>query len=393
MADAAASKLPAELNPDASQGAVSSVAPYAWARLRSVTVDGPQPVRLRGRHARPCLKPDGMMTMLVESAWRDIGLREKDMPTVMVVDDSAVDRRIVRGLLERAGDFDVIDAADGEDALEKVQQRVPDVIVTDLQMPRLDGFELVDALKEDYPSVPVVLITAKGSEDIAARALQRGAASYVPKACLASDLVPTVSRVLTATREDRLHTRLMNHMNRCDLGFTLVNDLPLIQSAVSLFQQMLRCLPLADEIERLRVGIAIEEALKNAYYHGNLEIGSIRPRPKREEYSRIAAERVYATPYRNRRIHVRAEISRERALFIIRDEGPGFDFSRLPTAGALADHDESTSRGVSLMRTIMDEVSYHDTGNEVSLVKYAVRHEPGDESEETAGHALGLGDE
>jgi CheY-like chemotaxis protein/anti-sigma regulatory factor (Ser/Thr protein kinase) len=318
-----------------------------------------------------------MMTMLAESMWRDIGLGETDMPTVLVVDDSAVDRRIVRGLLERAGDFSVVDAADGQEALELVEGSVPDVVVTDLQMPRLDGFELVEALKENFPSVPVVLITAKGSEDIAARALQRGAASYVPKACLASDLVPTVSRVVTATREDRLHTRLMNHMHRCDLGFSLVNDLTLIQSAVSLFQQMLRCLPLSDEIERLRVGIAIEEALKNAFYHGSLEIGGMQPRPRREEYARIAAERVYATPFRNRRIHVRAEISRERAVFIIRDEGPGFDYSQLPAAGTLADHDQSTARGLSLMRTIMDEVRYHDAGNEVTLVKNAVQHAPG----------------
>jgi len=79
---------------------------------------------------------------------------------------------------------------------------------------------------------------------------------------------------------------------------------------------------------------------------------------------------------------VRTEISRERAVFIIRDEGPGFDFSGLPSAGALADHDESTSRGVSLMRTIMDEVRYYDAGNEVSLVKYAVRH--GDVDDATA---------
>jgi anti-sigma regulatory factor (Ser/Thr protein kinase) len=146
---------------------------------------------------------------------------------------------------------------------------------------------------------------------------------------------------------------------------------------VSLFQQMLRCLPLSDEIERLRVGIAIEEALKNAFYHGSLEIGGMQPRPRREEYARIAAERVYATPFRNRRIHVRAEISRERAVFIIRDEGPGFDYSQLPAAGTLADHDQSTARGLSLMRTIMDEVRYHDAGNEVTLVKNAVQHAPG----------------
>ncbi|REJ93459.1 MAG: response regulator [Planctomycetota bacterium] len=298
--------------------------------------------------------------------------REEPMARVLVVDDSAVDREIVGGLLKKAGDFEVTHAPDGAAALKSIEESLPDAIVTDLLMPNVDGYALVEAVKEEYPSVPVILMTGKGSEGVAVRALQHGAASYVPKACLAEDLIPTVQRVIAASHEDRTHTRLMHHMQGCELEFTLVNDLRLIHSAVSLFQQMLRCLPLGDEIERLRVMIAVEEALKNAYFHGNFEIGAEDPRPVREEYMRLAIERTYQSPYSDRRIHVTARVDREQAVFRVTDGGPGFDWKRLTATGALAEQDEAARRGVSLMRSIMDEVRYNDAGNEVTLVKRAI---------------------
>lgn len=311
------------------------------------------------------------------------------MAIVLVVDDSAVDRRIVRGLLERAADYEVLEAPDGEAALASIGEMVPDVVVTDLQMPQMNGFDLVEALKQEYPAVPVILMTGRGSEQIAARALQHGAASYVSKSRLADDLAPTVERILSAAREDRTHARLMHHMNGCRLDFSLRNDLALIRAEVSLLQLMLRCLPLGDEIERLRVGIAVEEALKNACFHGNLELGASEPRPRREEYAALAADRMRRLPYRDRRIHLTAEIGRRDAVFVIRDEGPGFDPSPWLQKAAAFDETAAASRGISLMRSIMDELTYNAAGNEVTLVKRAVRAAAADPAAMTGEHRLG----
>src|SRR5690349_13770360 len=103
------------------------------------------------------------------------------MPTVLVVDDSPIDRRLAGGLLENHFACDVQFAADGKEALQQIERVAPDLVLTDLQMPEMNGLELVAAVKRDYPFVPVVLMTAQGSEDLAAEALRRGAASYVPK--------------------------------------------------------------------------------------------------------------------------------------------------------------------------------------------------------------------
>lgn len=312
------------------------------------------------------------------------------MATVLVVDDSAVDRRIVRGLLEHAGEFEILEAADGEEALAVVARQEPDVIITDLLMPKMDGFAMVEALKEDSPGIPVILMTGRGSEAIAAKALQHGAASYVAKSRLALDLTATVQRILSAAREDRTHARLLHHMCGCQLEFSLRNDLSLIRAAVNLLQLMLRCLPLGDEIERLRVGIALEEALKNAYYHGNLELGAIDPRPDREDYAALAAERVLTSPWRERKIHIDSRINRTEAVFVVRDDGAGFDAAGWTERCAVLDADAAANRGLSLMNSIMDEVRYNAAGNEVTLIKRAVIPEPSSDSLSATGeHRFG----
>ena len=90
------------------------------------------------------------------------------MARVLVVEDSPTQAAEIRFLLEDAG-FDVDVAVDGVEALSSLHESLPDLIVTDLQMPRMDGLALVEAVKSKHPAVPVVLITAHGSEEIAAR--------------------------------------------------------------------------------------------------------------------------------------------------------------------------------------------------------------------------------
>jgi CheY-like chemotaxis protein len=287
---------------------------------------------------------------------------------VLVVDDSAVDRLLPGGLLSKQLGCDVRYAANGKDALSQMDRRLPDLVLTDLHMPEMNGLELVAEVKKNYPYVPVILMTALGSEEVAAQALREGAASYVPKHRLAADLLPTVQRVLLGAQDDRGQSHLMHYLEACELTFTLGNDLPLTKLLADHLQQMLRSLPLADETERLRVGIALEEALANAYYHGNLEVGAAVGKLDRAAYDELARQRLAEAPYCDRQIRVTAKISRTEAVFTVRDDGPGFDVSRLPTA-ALPDPERGIGRGVILMRTIMDEVRFNDAGNEVTLIK------------------------
>ena len=99
----------------------------------------------------------------------------------LVVDDNAIDRRMAGNHVSRATGLSVKYAGDGLEALTALKHGAPSIVLTDLQMPNMNGLELVDEIAANYPMVPVILMTSQGSEEIAIEALRRGAASYVPK--------------------------------------------------------------------------------------------------------------------------------------------------------------------------------------------------------------------
>jgi CheY-like chemotaxis protein len=291
------------------------------------------------------------------------------MTAVLVVDDAAVDRRFVGELLQAHGDLEVEYAVHGADALAKMERSLPDVVVTDLMMPEMDGLELVGAIRARYPLVPVILITSQGSEETAVRALRAGAASYVPKRLMPQSLRETIEAVSAVSSRRRRHTRLMGCMVKNNCTFVLENDAALTRPLVLYLQENLSHIGLGDDADRTRIGVALEEALSNALYHGNLELESGLKERDDEAYYALVRERMHEPPYRDRRIRVATRLSTAEAVFEIHDEGTGFDPSTLPDPTDPANLEKLSGRGVLLMRTFMDEVIYNEKGNAVTLVK------------------------
>ncbi len=290
------------------------------------------------------------------------------MTAVLVVDDSLVDRRRAGALLERSGEWSLRFAENGATALAAVRELPPDVVVTDLQMPELDGLGLVRMLSREFPLLPVVLMTGQGSESIAVAALEAGAASYVPKREL--DLLPeTVERVLTIAGERRQRATLRRCLRSLKAEYELGNEPGMLTSLVAELQNHLQEMGLFSESDRLRVGVALEEALLNAAYHGNLEVDSELREHDFALYYETARQRAKAYPYRDRRVFVAVELTSEGATYQIRDQGRGFDPKALPDPTDPRNLERSSGRGLLLMRTFMDEVRYNSTGNEVTLVK------------------------
>lgn len=296
------------------------------------------------------------------------------MANVLVVDDSVVDRMLAGRLLQQDPRFAVTFAGNGREAMDEVRARSPDVIVCDLQMPEMNGLELVEAVREEFPSIPVVLMTNLGSEEIAAEALRRGAASYVPKIRLADHLCETVGRILKAAAADKMHSRLMHSLEQCDSRFRLRNDPELIEPLVSHIQELLRCVPLGDESERLRVGVAVKHALWIAHHHGNLEIalnGSLSD----DDFQKLAAERRGQAQYHSRALIVAIHVSSSETIFTIQHDGPGIDVSQLPSQLETAAVDRSWLRGFVLIPSVMDDVRYDDGGRTLCLLHKAATND------------------
>lgn len=295
------------------------------------------------------------------------------MPKILIVDDSEVDRRIVGGLLEKLPDFQLEFAKNGREAISCLRRGVPDLVVTDLQMPERDGLELVRAIRLHYSQVPVILMTAHGSDDLAVEALEEGAVGYVSKSQLGARLADTVLDVLAIARADRSYERLIGCLRRSTFLFTLDNDPGLIDPLVDLIQQMVAGVRLGDSSERFRIGAALKAALLNALYRGNLELRSSDVESTGDgalegPAFELAETRRGQAPYAQRRIEVEASIDHRSATIRVRDDGPGFDVEAQLAHAPAESVDSGSGRGLVLMRTFARTVVFNDRGNEVTLV-------------------------
>jgi DNA-binding response OmpR family regulator len=113
---------------------------------------------------------------------------------ILIVDDEARMRRFIRMNMELEG-YQVIEAANGMEALEQVRQHTPDLVVMDVMMPEMDGFEALAMLRE-LSTVPVILLTVKGDEEDIIQGLKLGADDYITKPFSPRELSSRVTAVL-----------------------------------------------------------------------------------------------------------------------------------------------------------------------------------------------------
>ncbi len=295
------------------------------------------------------------------------------MAKVLLVEDSPTQAVEIRMLLEE-GAHEVRHVANGRIALDLLANEMLDLVVTDLEMPEVNGLELVEAMRLDYPHIPAVLVTARGSEELASEALQKGAAGYVPKNHLQALLNDTITDVLGVIRTDASFAKLISMLKKNVFVFDMPNDADLISPLVGLLMQVVSGMELLGGTDMVRLGVAIEHALLNAMYRGNLELGpSVTPPHRAIVYDDATTDlierRKNEEPYKSRMVHVEATASENEIRILIRDNGKGFDASKIPDAAAPEVLDSESGRGLVLMKSFADELIFNDKGNEVTLIK------------------------
>lgn len=295
------------------------------------------------------------------------------MSIILVVDDSEVDRRVVAALLEKNHKWIVETANDGESALGMMETVSPDIVITDMMMPIMNGMELVCSVKAAYPHVPIVLMTGQGNETLAVEALKNGAASYIPKSALSEYLTDTVEQLLQMTDLAQSQDRLLSHMSRSQFQFNLTTEPKLIPSLVRFVGESMANHEFGDEAIRRHASVAIQESLINAMFHGNLELSSAQVQAARRdlhtgEFSKLVQQRSQEKPFDKREILVLVDIRPTMAQFIVRDEGRGFNVKQLP---AVDDLDNISSpkvgRGLTLIGQLMDRIEFNSSGTEIRM--------------------------
>ena len=289
------------------------------------------------------------------------------MANILIVDDSPVDRLLVASLVAKNPQWHAHPVGSAQEAMEAIASETPDLLITDLQMPKVDGIQLVQHVKKIAPGLPVLLVTHSDNADMALEALRAGATSYSPKQSLAKDLPVTIAQVLDVAQ--RMH--YTHDQSFCPAPvhqmFVLDNEPKLIGPTIENLQSHM---PSWSDRDRLQIGMAIEEAITNAMHHGNLEVDSdLREGATDQLYYQTVIQRKQEPKYYNRKVRVEAEFSDQHICIQISDEGPGFD----PTVVADPRSEENlqrvSGRGLFLIRTFMNQVAHNAVGNQITMTK------------------------
>ncbi len=121
---------------------------------------------------------------------------------ILVVDDDSLSREFLVEAARSLG-FEVDEARNGREALERVSSACPDMVVTDLRMPEMNGTELVEKLRESHVELPIVLVTAHGSVETAVQAMRLGASDFLMKPCSVDSLQMVIERIERTYRLER----------------------------------------------------------------------------------------------------------------------------------------------------------------------------------------------
>jgi two-component system chemotaxis response regulator CheY len=123
---------------------------------------------------------------------------QKSVLRFLIVDDFSTMRRIIRGLLKEAGYVEADEAEDGQVGLQKLYGTQFDFVITDINMPNMNGFEMLENMKQDekLKDIPVLMITAEASKEDVLRAAQIGADGYIVKPFSKATLEEKISKIL-----------------------------------------------------------------------------------------------------------------------------------------------------------------------------------------------------
>ena len=152
--------------------------------------------------------------------YQDSVMANGQMGRVLVVDDVAVVRRSIKMILANAG-YEVLEAENGEQAIEIVQvssggRNPVDAILSDLQMPQVNGVELIAYFRTRYPAIPVVVLTSYTDVELAVSLMRKGAMDFLVKPVLQGELLEVIGRAVgqknTAVNEQAISYRGLRQM-------------------------------------------------------------------------------------------------------------------------------------------------------------------------------------
>ena len=292
---------------------------------------------------------------------------------LLVVDDEDTVLSVLKNYLARETSFDCRFASSAEEALEIYSQEPIDVVLTDLKMPGMTGLDLVMEIKDRKPDASIIIMSGYGEMEDVIIALRHGVVDFFQKPF-------KMQTVLECLR--RTFHRVNIECSLIEAGSFLLSESKKIvipnnfdaanQVTIDLTKNLVKN-GFSDEVQVESIRVALSEIIINGIEHGNLEV-SYEEKNKRidnfEAYSIFLEDLADNQNFKDRHVEIEYTFNREMVRFVIRDEGNGFDHANLPDPTDPMNLMNSHGRGILMTRIYMDEVTFNDKGNEVTLIKY-----------------------
>jgi DNA-binding response OmpR family regulator len=289
---------------------------------------------------------------------------------VLVVEDEEG----VRGLL---GEVIALDghqirmAENGRQGIDICKEFEPDLIVSDIEMPVMNGLEMVERIRRFDTESIVVIITGHGSEEYAVQALRLGAHNYLKKPIQIADLRALMKKYQSVVANRTIAGSVPGTTVRREFTMKFENCLEMVDKVVD--HLVIQAADRLSRKNRLGIHLGLLELLVNAMEHGNLEI-TYEEKSKALEGNGLQSlrnERRAIHALANRRVTVDFRSDDTGCEWRISDEGKGFDWRMVPDPLDPGNATSHNGRGIAISRRHFDEFEYLGNGNVVRVKKLA----------------------
>ena len=290
----------------------------------------------------------------------------------LIADDTTEVLEFLQEFLVQAGHL-VICAKDGEEALKIFRKEEIEGIFCALTLPKLGGLELLKEVKSSNSRRPFVMLCPHSDTKNALNALQLGACDYLIKKIKPLELQRTLDRVVSLHEGFHFSAYALDHLLQETRTLEIGNDFEGVNRIIAFMTQDLPSYGILIQEQLFHMNMLLKEAIENAIFHGNLELSSEMRRKNPQLFYKTAEQKRDIDPYKNRRLTLQYDISRNSAKYVVRDEGKGFAHADLLDPADPDNLLRIEGRGLIMIMNFMDEVFWNDRGNEITMVRYRKR--------------------
>jgi CheY-like chemotaxis protein/anti-sigma regulatory factor (Ser/Thr protein kinase) len=289
---------------------------------------------------------------------------------VLIVEDDPSVNYFLREVASNTG-HEVLCAENGEEALACFDEFQPDLVLSDLKMPKVDGLKLLERIRRRSRDVLFIIMTGAGSEEYAVRALELRANNYLQKPIRFEVIVALLQKYEQMLRVTHLREEVGRMVVRRDLRMVIPSRLEFVGSVV---EELVREASAWLSIEeRFGVQLGLYELITNAIEHGNLCI-SYEEKNKALfdgpfHFQELVARRLADPRLAGREVQIDFRQTESRLEWQIVDEGDGFNWMDIPNPLDGLNQERLNGRGIFLARFQFDELNYFGNGNKVRAVK------------------------